>query len=170
MYSIGWDWRERRGLAELTGYILAAILGVSGLFYVGWAAGLSFPFANEQALARSVIGRRGITRVPSRRAFLYVGVLLFAAATAAFLLGGFGEAVPESKPFLAPVGLLLALIFLVRGVAGVLPAFERAAPEQPFLTLNRRLYSPLCVLAGTAFLYLTLALPNWQARLSQLFG
>jgi hypothetical protein len=94
----------------------------------------------------------------------------FAAATAAFLLGGFGEAVPESKPFLASVGLLLALIFLVRGVAGVLPAFERAAPEQPFLTLNRRLYSPLCVLAGTAFLYLTLALPNWQARLSQLFG
>jgi hypothetical protein len=26
------------------------------------------------------------------------------------------------------------------------------------------------VLAGAAFLYLTLALPNWQARLSQLFG
>lgn len=157
-------------MAELTGNLLAAVLGVAGLFYLGWAAGLSFPFANEQALARSVIGRRGITRVPSRRAFLYLAVLLFAAALAAHLLGGFGENVPQSKPFLAPVGLLLAATFLVRGVAGVLPAFERGAPEQPFLTLNRRLYSPLCVLSGAAFLYLTLALPNWQARLSQLFG
>jgi len=157
-------------LAALTGYVLAAILGLAGLFYIGWAAGLSFPFANEHALARSVIGRRGITRLPSRRSFLYVGVLLLAAAAAAYLLGGFGAAVPQSKPFLAPVGLLLALIFLLRGIAGVLPAFERAAPEQPFLTLNRRLYSPLCALAGTAFLYLTLALPNWQARFSQLFG
>jgi len=157
-------------LAELTGHLLAVLLGVAGLFYVGWAAGLSFPFANEQALARSVIGRRGITQVPSRWAFLYLGALLFAAAIAAYLLGGYGEAVPESKPFLAPIGLLLALIFLTRGVAGVLPAFERAAPEEPFLSLNRRLYSPLCILAGAGFLYLTLALPNWQARLSQLFG
>ena len=96
--------------------------------------------------------------------------LLLAAAVAAFLLGGYSEAVPQSKPFLAPVGLLLALVFLGRGVAGVLPAFERAAPEQPYLSLNRRIYSPLCVLAGLGFLFLTLALPNWSARLSQLFG
>ena len=32
------------------------------------------------------------------------------------------------------------------------------------------LLGPLCILAGAGFLYLTLALPNWQARLSQLFG
>jgi hypothetical protein len=157
-------------LAEIVGNGLALLLACTGVLYLVWSAGVTFPFSNEQSLARSLIGRRGITRVPSRAAFLYVSILLFAAAAAAFLMGGYSEAVPQSKPFLAPVGLLLALVFLGRGIAGVLPAFERAAPEQPYLSLNRRLYSPLCFLAGLGFLFLTLALPNWTARLSQLFG
>ncbi len=157
-------------MTEIVGDILASILAAASLLYLLWAAGLTLPFANEQALARSLIGRRGITRVPSRLSFLYLAVLLLGAAIAAYLLGGFSEAVPQSKPFLAPVGLLLALIFLGRGVAGILPAFERAAPEQPYLSLNRRIYSPACVLIGAAFLYLTVSLPNWSLRLSQLFG
>jgi len=157
-------------MAELIGNCLAMVLVAAGLLYLLWAAGVTFPFASEQALARSLIGRRGITRVPSRAAFVYLAVLLIAAALAAFLLGDYSEAVPQSKPFLAPVGLLLALVFLGRGVAGVLPAFERAAPEQPYLSLNRRIYSPLCFAAGLGFLFLTLALPNWSARLSQMLG
>lgn len=157
-------------MAEIVGNCLAVVLGATGLLYLLWAVGVTFPFANEQALARSLIGRRGITRVPSRASFLYVSVLFFVAATAAFLMGGFSESVPGSKPFLVPVGLLLAVIFLGRGIAGVLPAFERAAPEQPYLSLNRRIYSPLCAAAGVAFLFLTVALPNWSWRLSQLFA
>ena len=157
-------------MAELVGNCLALVLVAAGLLYLLWATGVTFPFASEQALARALIGRRGITRVPSRAAFVYLAVLLIAAALAAFLLGGYSQAVPQSKPFLAPVGLLLALVFLGRGVAGVLPAFERAAPEQPYLSLNRRIYSPLCFAAGLGFLFLTLALPNWSARLSQMLG
>ena len=157
-------------MAELVGICLALVLVAAGLLYLLWAAGVTFPFASEQALARALIGRRGITRVPSRAAFVYLAVLLIAAALAAFLLGGYSQAVPQSKPFLAPVGLLLALVFLGRGVAGVLPAFERAAPEQPYLSLNRRIYSPLCFAAGLGFLFLTLALPNWSVRLSQMLG
>jgi hypothetical protein len=157
-------------LAELVGNCLALVLVAAGLLYLLWAGGVTFPFASEQALARALIGRRGITRVPSRAAFVYLAVLLIAAALAAFLLGGYSEAVPQSKPFLAPVGLLLALVFLGRGVAGVLPAFERAAPEQPYLSLNRRIYSPLCFAVGLGFLFLTLALPNWSVRLSQMPG
>ncbi len=157
-------------MAELVGNCLALVLVAAGLLYLLWATGVTFPFASEQALARALIGRRGITRLPSRAAFLYLAVLLIAAALAAFLLGGYSQAVPQSKPFLAPVGLLLALVFLGRGVAGVLPAFERAAPEQPYLSLNRRIYSPLCFAAGLGFLFLTLALPNWSARLSQMLG
>ena len=157
-------------MAELVGNCLALVLVAAGLLYMLWAAGVTFPFASEQALARALIGRRGITRVPSLAAFVYLAVLLIAAALAAFLLGGYSQAVPQSKPFLAPVGLLLALVFLGRGIAGVLPAFERAAPEQPYLSLNRRIYSPLCFAAGLGFLFLTLALPNWSARLSQMLG
>lgn len=157
-------------MAELVATILAFALGAAGLLYYLWAAGLTFPFPNEQALARSIIGRRGITQVPSRLTFIYLGTLLLISALFAWLMGGFSQQVPHSKPFLAPAGLILSLIFLGRGIAGVLPAFERAAPEQPYLSLNRRIYSPLCALAGLSFLYLTAALPNWSERLSQLFG
>ncbi len=157
-------------MAEIVGDTLALILAAGAVLYLLWAAGVTFPFANEQALARSLIGRRGITRLPSRRSFVFIALLLLVAAMFAFLLGGFSESVPRSKPFLAPVGILLAIVFLGRGIAGVLPAFERAAPEQPYLSLNRRIYSPLCTLIGAGFLFLTLALPNWSWRLSQLFG
>ncbi|HAY07288.1 MAG TPA: hypothetical protein DCY26_11605 [Hyphomonas sp.] len=161
---------ELAGLAQLVATLLSVSLASAGLLYVLWAAGSNFPFANEQALARSIIGRRGITRVPSRATFLYLAVLLLAAALAAFMMGGFSEQVPQSKPFLAPVGALLAATFIGRGIAGILPAFERSAPEQPYLSLNRRFYSPLCGLAGIGFAFLTLALPNWGWRLSQLSG
>ena len=157
-------------MAEFVGNSLAAALCAAALLYLLWTVGLTFPFANEQALARSIIGRRGITRVPSRLSFLYISVLLLAAAAAAFLMGGFSEHVPDAKPYLAPVGLLLTLVFLARGIVGILPAFERAAPEQPYLSLNRRIYSPLCALVGVGFAFLTIALPNWTWRLSQLFG
>lgn len=157
-------------MADIVGDSLALLLAATGVLYLLWAAGLTFPFANEQALARSLIGRRGITQIPSRRAFVYVGMLFFAAAIVAFLLGGFSESVPRSKPYLLPAGLLMTVVFLGRGIAGVLPAFERAAPEQPYLSLNRRLYSPLCMLAGFAFLFLTVALPNWTWRFNMLFG
>lgn len=157
-------------MASLVGYVLAAILAIVSTFHLMWAARIHFPFANEQALARAVVGLRGITRMPPSGASAFVGILLLAAAVAAVCLGPFSERVPESKVFLAPIGLLLAGVFLLRGIAGVLPAFERAAPEQPFLTLNRRLYSPLCALIGLGFLFLTIALPNWTTRLSGLFG
>lgn len=157
-------------MAALVGNILGLVLAAASLFFLLWSVGLTVPFANEQALARSVIGRRGITRIPSRAHFAYLAILMLAAAVVAVMMGGFSESVPDSKPWLAPAGLLLAVVFLGRGIAGVLPAVERAAPEQPYLSLNRRIYSPLCALVGASFLFLTLALPNWSTRLSQFFG
>jgi len=48
----------------------------------------------------------------------------------------------------------LALVFLGRGVEGYLPAMAKA--EQPFPQLNRRYYSPLCLVLGLGFLVLVL--------------
>jgi Protein of unknown function (DUF3995) len=156
-------------LASLVGYVLAAVLVLLGTLHLLWALRIYFPFANEQALARAVVGLRGITRMPPRGASAFVGLLLLAAAGAAVCIGTYSDWVPALKIVLAPLGLLLSAVFLVRGIAGVLPAFERALPEQPFLKLNRRIYSPLCFLIGAAFLFLTIALPNWSWRLSAFF-
>jgi hypothetical protein len=99
-----------------------------------------------------------------------LGILLFAAAAAAAIMGHFAASLPAMKLALAPVGLFLSAVFLLRGVVGVLPAFERAAPEQPYLSLNRRVYSPFCALIGFGFLALTFSLPNWAWHFSRLTG
>lgn len=156
-------------MSALIGTLLATLLAVAGLLHIGWAAGLTFPFANTQALARSVVGRRGITVLPSRAGTGFVGVLLLAAALAAWLMGHESAALPrEAKFLLLPSGLLLTAVFLVRSVASVLPAFERSAPEEPYLTLNRRLYAPVCALIAGGFLVLTMRLPNWGWWLAQI--
>ena len=70
------------------------------------------------------------------------------------------------KAVMVLAGLTAGMIFLGRGIIGVLPAFERSAPELPFLTLNRRVYSPLSFLLGLGFILLVLSLPNWSWRLN----
>ena len=157
-------------MAPLLGTLLAIVLACLGLLHLIWAAGMPFPFPNEQSLARSIVGRRGITRLPSRTSVALLGVLLLAAACAAAIMGHYAADLPALKLLLVPVGLFLSAIFLLRGLVGILPAFERAAPEQPYLSLNRRLYSPLCALIGAGFLALTFSLPNWAWHFSRIFG
>lgn len=157
-------------MAPLLGTLLAVILGGLGLLHLVWASGLSFPFANEQILARSIVGRRGITRLPSRAAVALLGGLLIGSAVLAGVMGHHAGMSPALKFLIVPVGLMLSGIFFLRGIVGVLPAFERAAPEQPYLSLNRRLYSPLSALVGVSFLALTMSLPNWSWHLARIFG
>lgn len=157
-------------MASLLGILLASLLGALGLLHLIWAAGLPFPFPNQQALARSVVGRRGITQLPSRAAVGFLGVLLLCAAIVGFLLGHHGWMSTGTKLIMLPVGLFLSAVFLLRGIVAILPAFERAAPEQPYLSLNRRIYSPLSALIGFSFLALTMSLPNWSWQLARIFS
>ena len=154
-------------LAHWIAVILAAVLTILGLFHTLWAVRIPFPAANEQNLVRMVVGRRGMTRMPSAGACLFVAVCLFAAAVLALMLGRVVP-MPVSKWLVAFAGAGAAFIFMGRGIVGILPAFERAAPEQPFLTLNRRIYSPLSFLIGVGFVLLTLSLPFWRWRLGLL--
>ena len=154
-------------LAPYISILLAVILALAGLLHALWGIGVTFPATNEQQLARMVVGRRGITKMPSMTACLFVAASLFAFALLALVLGGYVH-VPVSKWLIAPAGAAAALLFMGRGILGVLPAFEQAMPEQPFLSLNRRFYSPLIFLIGVGFALLTLALPYWSWRLGLL--
>ena len=155
-------------IASFISPILVAVLFVLGCLYLLWAFGSNFPCANEQALARAVVGRRGITKMPSAFSCFMVALCLFAAAVLAAWLGGyFSLPLPSviQKGVLVLAGLAAGTVFLGRGIIGVLPAFERSSPESPFLTLNRRVYSPLSFLIGLGFILLVLSLPNWSWRL-----
>jgi hypothetical protein len=97
-----------------------------------------------------------------------LGCLLLAAAGAAVTMGFFSQAGALVRYIMFPVGLLLSGVFIIRAIVGILPAFERSAPMQPYLTLNRRLYSPLAALLGLGFLALTLSLADWSGHLARM--
>ena len=149
---------------DLVGIILCVVLCIIGLVHLVWSLGLTWPCKDEVTLARTVVGARGIEKMPPKWASFLVALCLFAAAYLAIGLRDLAPIhIPTPLAFVA--GLAAAAVFGFRGVAGVMPAFERMAPEQPFLSLNRRFYSPLCVLIGLAFAILSVAVPNWTMRL-----
>ena len=54
------------------------------------------------------------------------------------------------------VGGVFALAFLGRGILGYTPWWRARHPVEPFATLDRRNYSPLCLWVGAGFLILVL--------------
>ncbi len=134
---------------------LFALLATIATLHLYWAAGGVRPAGDWQALARTVVGTRNIRAMPSRTATSVVAVCIYVAAVWPLLWSGF-----IATPFagwLKTIGMIgLAAVFLVRGAAGVSPLMRRVCPEEPFATLNRWFYSPLCLLIGAGFAYLLL--------------
>jgi len=92
----------------------------------------------------------------------------FGAATLAVAAAVLGTAAwpfvwPATRPELWPqtglpdellalysaVGGAIALVFLLRGVAGFLPFWRAKHDAQPFAQLDQKIYSPLCLGIGT---------------------
>jgi hypothetical protein len=117
-----------------------------------WALGTSWPIQSQELLARTVIGTPGVIRMPNRLLTLLVSVLLFAAAIIAFGLAD----KTDGGTIRTVLGVLLAAIFLARGVAGYTPQWRARFPVEPFATLDRKNYSPLCLWIGAGFLILVL--------------
>ncbi len=137
-------------LADLISVILVAIAALHGL----WALRIWWPLRDEAGLARAAVGTRGITHMPSPAAcWTVVLVLLTGALWLQLPLGAGGL-----RGALVPLGLgIMTLAFLARGVAAYVPALRRFGPEEPFATLDRRYYAPLCIAlaAGTAAVLLS---------------
>ena len=145
--------------------ILFSLLCLIGLAHLVWAMGVTWPYRDEKSLARAVVGTRDIEKMPPRWASVFVAIFLFIGGVWALSLRQLAPiTIPQTLNFLGGAGL--AAIFGLRGVFGIFPAFEKMSPEQPFLRLNRRYYSPLCFLIGVGFALLALSIPNWGWRFS----
>jgi hypothetical protein len=117
-----------------------------------WALGTSWPLSNEQLLAQTVVGTPGVTHMPHRLLTLVIALLLFAVALSAMALAD-----PQSGgPTRTAVGAVFAAVFLGRGVLGYTPWWRARFPTEPFATLDRKNYSPLCLWIGAGFLILVL--------------
>ena len=133
-------------LSLATSFILLLIAALHLL----WGFDVYFPATDETSLAQTVVGAQGITRMPSFFACSFVSVALLIGTGIVLRLGGVLElsAVPLWLFRLAGAGF--AFVLLARGIVGFLPFWAEVTPEQPFRTLDKRFFSPLCIALGLA--------------------
>lgn len=127
-----------------------ALLASLGLIIIAalhllWALGYWWPIKDETELARTVVGSKGIVKMPNAVACsLVVVALLFAAAWPWF---------PDSV--LKSLGLIgIAFVFQIRAAVAYTPFWKRMSPEQPFRRLDETYYAPLCIAFGVIFMIL----------------
>jgi len=136
-------------VAAMLFVVLAALSALHGY----WAVGGVWPGSDAASCARTVAGFRNVSRMPSPASALAVAGLLGVAAMLAAMLGGAPVMLPGER-LLPAAGVVAAVIFLARGLAGYTPAWRRLTPELPFARLDRRYYSPLCLAIGGGFAFL----------------
>ena len=130
--------------------IFVILLAVS-FAHLLWSIGSRYPIKDPELLAKTVIGRPGVVRVP-RLVSLVVAILTLAAGLFALSLADHDA----GAWWLSITGVVLAAVFLGRGALGYSAAFQSRYSLEPFVTNNRRVYSPLCLIVGAGFLILVI--------------
>jgi len=136
-------------------FALAFVLLLITTLHVYWGIGGIWPGKDAASCAHGVIGFRGVDEMPTPFTCFAVAACLGLATLWPLALEGV-FASPFPKAGLAATSLLIALVFLARGIAGFTPWWRRLAPQQPFARLDLRYYSPLCLLIGLGFAILAL--------------
>ena len=89
--------------------------------------------------------------MPPQGVTLVVAFMIFVAALVPLVWTRvLPVALPHPLQLLALWGLIL--VFLGRGLVTYMPLGDRYSVVEPFRTLNRKYYSPLCVLLGLCLL------------------
>lgn len=129
---------------------LLALIASAGLIVIAavlllWALGYWWPIKDETALARAVVGTKGVTKMPgAATCSMVVVALLFAAAWPWF---------PDT--FFKSMGLFgIAMVFQVRAAIAYAPFMKRLTPEHPFRRYDEAYYAPLFIVFGVIFMIL----------------
>jgi hypothetical protein len=131
-------------------YITALIFLLIAFIHFLWGIDVYWPASDEASLARAVVGAKGITQMPNIWACLFVTAALLISTVIVLRLGRVIDVKFLPLWLFQLAGFGLALVFLARGIVGFTPFWQSITPEDPFLTLNRWFYSPLCVALGLA--------------------
>lgn len=135
----------------ISAFMFIALLAVSTAHFL-WSIGMTWPIRGEKLLAQTVVGTRGIERMPPRLASFAVALATLAAGILALALADHDSG---GLP-LTLVGLPLAAIFLARGFIGYTAWWASKTPEPSFRLNDRRVYSPVCLFIGAGFLVLVI--------------
>jgi len=137
-------------MIEFIAVTLFIVLSAIALVHVHWGSGGLWPCKDLQTLVNTVIGTKGMTRMPPTGLTLGVAILIGCAGLFPLLSV---YAPDDILPFnLVTFGMVvLALIFIGRGIASFSGLFRRMQASEPFVTLDRKYYGPLCLIIGVGF-------------------
>ncbi|MGH1412865.1 MAG: DUF3995 domain-containing protein [Pelagimonas sp.] len=131
--------------AIVSSFILTVLAGL----HVAWAVGLTWPETSEQDLARRVAGFEGVDRMPPPAASALVALLLLLGCHIVLVVSGLSNAfAPDWIYDLAIYDLAIwgmVAVFALRGGAIYTRAWRALTPVEPFATMDRRYYGPLCL-------------------------
>ncbi len=127
--------------AIVSSLILAVIAGM----HFAWAFGVTWPATSEQALVRRVAGFEGVDQMPPPVASAFVGLLLLLGCHIVLVVSGVSHALGPGRIYDLAIWGMIA-VFAARGVATYTRAWRALTPVEPFATLDRRYYGPLCLL------------------------
>ena len=121
----------------------AGLLAAIAVLHAAWGLGVRWLRHDDAALTALVVGSLRERMPPPLHCFLAAGAI-FAAAVVVAAVGGVVR-LPLRWGLVMLLGLGVTAVFAGRGVAGYLPAWRARHPRLPFATLDRRIYSPLCL-------------------------
>ena len=129
--------------------LICLVLLATALLHAYWGFGGLWPAADQETLARMVVGNNGVRAMPPAALTFIVALLIAAAGIWPLLWTGLLQAgLPD---WLLRAGMLvLTGVFLLRGLAGITPLMARSHGTEPFASLNRRWFSPLITVTGAA--------------------
>jgi hypothetical protein len=142
-------------MIALLAIVLWAVLAAIAVLHAAWGLGSHWPCKSEASLVATAGGTQGATRMYPPSACFTVAALLAGVSTwPLFAAGLLPAAWPDWLTRLAGAGI--AAVFVARGIAGYVPAWRRLHSAEPFATLDRRLYAPLCFALGAGFIVILL--------------
>lgn len=139
-------------MTAIIAWCIFIVLTVIAAVHVAWGGGVRWPRETEAELVATVIGHKRDT-MPSPSQCYLAALAIFIPGAIALMLAGLLPT-PLSPWLVLLAGAGAALVFAGRGIAGYLPAWRARHPREPFASLDRHYYSPLCLLlaAGLAVL------------------
>ncbi|MES0880217.1 DUF3995 domain-containing protein [Roseibium sp. SCP14] len=147
-------------VTSVASVLFLVLAGISAL-HLYWGFGGLWPARDEATLVRMVVGAKGMRQMPGRTLTVVVAGLIAIAAILPLLSAGI---LTYPVATVLPSGLLptmlslslagIGLIFLGRGILSYTPYFAHMQAEEPFRTLDRRYYAPLCLVLGAGFMFL----------------
>lgn len=142
-------------MIDLIAWLLfVVLLGVSALHFL-WASGSTWPVKDPQQFGRTVAGVDSDKATPGMALTALVAILILAAAVLPlWAINTLSLPLPE---WCRPASLwVLFAVFFLRGISTyALPNLPRA---EPFKTLDRRYFAPLCLVLAAGYLSIALSL------------